>query len=105
MFLAGVVKLTSECESWWALEALDWHYQSQCIPGPLAWWAHHAPHWLNALGVVATFAIEVFIPFLNFSPIGTLRTVSFATQAVLMVCLQEHMPQLLYILHGWVHRF
>ena len=40
MFASGVVKLTSRCPTWWNLTALDWHYESQCIPTPLAWFFH-----------------------------------------------------------------
>jgi len=38
MFASGVVKLTSGCPTWWSLTALPLHYESQCIPTPLAWW-------------------------------------------------------------------
>ena len=40
MFASGVVKLTSGCPTWWGLSALPLHYESQCIPTPLAWHAH-----------------------------------------------------------------
>jgi hypothetical protein len=40
MFASGVVKLTSGCPTWWGLSALPLHYESQCIPTPLAWFAH-----------------------------------------------------------------
>jgi len=43
MFASGVVKLTSMCPTWWGLTALDWHYESQCIPTPIAWYAHQMP--------------------------------------------------------------
>ena len=29
MFASGVVKLTSQCPTWWELTALDYHYESQ----------------------------------------------------------------------------
>ena len=40
MFASGVVKLTSGCDAWWGLTAMPTHYSSQCLPTPLAWWAH-----------------------------------------------------------------
>lgn len=55
MFLSGIVKLTSGCPTWWGLTALSVHYESQCIPTPLAWYTHHLPAWLHAVGVVATY--------------------------------------------------
>jgi len=39
----GLVKLSSNCPTWWGLTALHYHYETQCIPGPLAWYAHHLP--------------------------------------------------------------
>ena len=29
MFAAGIVKLTSHCNTWWSLTALNYHYESQ----------------------------------------------------------------------------
>lgn len=29
MFAAGVVKLTSQCPTWWGLTALNYHYETQ----------------------------------------------------------------------------
>ncbi|KAG8192356.1 hypothetical protein JTE90_029090 [Oedothorax gibbosus] len=80
MFSSGVVKLTSMCPTWWDLSALHYHFESQCIPTPLAWYAHHLPKWFLKLGVVATFVIEIPIPFLFFSPIRSLRLFSFYAQ-------------------------
>ena len=48
MFASGVVKLTSGCPTWWGLTALPLHYESQCIPTPLAWFAHQwMPEYLH----------------------------------------------------------
>lgn len=80
MFASGVVKLTSGCPKWWSLTALDVHFESQCIPTPLAWFAHHLPAPLLKLSVVGTYVIEIAIPFLFFVPIKNLRVLSFILQ-------------------------
>uniref|UniRef100_A0A672Q0C7 Lipase maturation factor n=1 Tax=Sinocyclocheilus grahami TaxID=75366 RepID=A0A672Q0C7_SINGR len=65
MFVSGVVKLTSRCPTWWGLTALTYHYETQCIPTPLAWFAHQLPVWLQKLSVVGTFVIYLF--FLHYN--------------------------------------
>ncbi|KAL8577734.1 Lipase maturation factor 2 [Nucella lapillus] len=86
MFASGMVKLTSQCPTWWGLTALSVHFESQCIPTPLAWYWHQFPDWFLKLGVVATYVIEIPIPFLFFSPVRSLRIIAFCTQTI-TVCL------------------
>ncbi len=43
MFSSGVVKLLSRCDAWWGLTALPVHYESQCLPTWIAWYAHKFP--------------------------------------------------------------
>ncbi|XP_048209501.1 lipase maturation factor 2 isoform X2 [Perognathus longimembris pacificus] len=85
MFASGVVKLTSRCPTWWGLTALTYHYETQCLPTPAAWLAHHLPVWLHKLSVVATFLIEIAVPPLFFAPIRRLRLVAFYAQVLLQV--------------------
>eukprot|EP00063_Salmo_salar_P005631 XP_013980466.1 PREDICTED: lipase maturation factor 2 isoform X2 [Salmo salar] len=85
MFASGVVKLTSRCPTWWGLTALTYHYETQCIPTPLAWFAHQLPVWWHKLSVVATFAIEIAAPFLFLSPLRRLRLGAFYMQVLLQV--------------------
>lgn len=68
MFASGIVKLTSRCPTWWSLTALNYHFESQCIPTPLAWNFHHLPEWFNKFSVAMVYVIEIAIPFLFFSP-------------------------------------
>ncbi|NWI99955.1 LMF2 factor, partial [Crypturellus undulatus] len=91
MFASGVVKLTSRCPTWWGLTALTYHYETQCIPTPLAWFAHQLPVWLQKFSVVATYVIEIAIPVLFFAPLRRLRLFAFYSQVLL---------QLLIILTG-----
>ncbi|XP_062403181.1 lipase maturation factor 2a isoform X2 [Sardina pilchardus] len=85
MFASGVVKLTSRCPTWWGLTALTYHYETQCIPTPLAWFAHQLPVWWQKLSVAATFLIEIPVPFLFFSPIRRHRLTAFYLQVLLQV--------------------
>ncbi|XP_074660631.1 lipase maturation factor 2-like isoform X2 [Tubulanus polymorphus] len=85
MFASGVVKLTSGCPTWWGLTALLHHYESQCIPTPLAWYAHQFPEWFQKLGVAIVFVIEIIVPFLFFVPFRSLRIFSFYAQMLLQV--------------------
>ncbi|MBV9490580.1 MAG: lipase maturation factor family protein [Verrucomicrobia bacterium] len=68
VFMSGVVKLTSGDESWWNLSALHYHYETQPLPTPLAWWAHQAPSWFQAASVLVLFAVELILPFFLFGP-------------------------------------
>src|SRR5581483_6251252 len=59
MFGSGVVKLGSGDPTWRALTALTYHYETQPIPTPLAWYAHYLPIWFHKASAVATFAVEL----------------------------------------------
>ena len=43
LFQSGVVKIQANCPSWLKLTALDYHYATQCIPTPLAWYSAPPP--------------------------------------------------------------
>lgn len=60
--------------------ALTYHYETQCIPTPLAWFAHQLPVWWQKLSVIGTFATEIPVPLLFFSPVRRLRIGSFYLQ-------------------------
>ncbi|KAM6960596.1 lipase maturation factor 2a [Aplochiton taeniatus] len=85
MFASGVVKLTSRCPTWWGLTALTYHYETQCIPTPLAWYAHQLPVWWHKLSVAGTFVIEIAAPFLFLCPLRRLRLGAFYMQVLLQV--------------------
>ncbi|CAD5120752.1 DgyrCDS9313 [Dimorphilus gyrociliatus] len=85
MFASGVVKLTSRCPTWWSLTALDYHFESQCIPTPIAWNFHHLPQWFNKFSVALVYVIEIAIPFLFFSPRKQHQIFSAALQIILQM--------------------
>jgi predicted DCC family thiol-disulfide oxidoreductase YuxK len=68
MFMSGVVKLLSGDPSWWNRSALSYHFLTQPLPTPLAWYAAHLPPGVLRFGTAATFVIELGLPFLIFFP-------------------------------------
>ncbi|MFB6294379.1 MAG: lipase maturation factor family protein, partial [Candidatus Nanohaloarchaea archaeon] len=68
MFLGGLVKLLSGDPVWRDLTALTYHYQTQPLPNPVSWFAHHLPTWFHKLSALGTFGIELVVPFFIFAP-------------------------------------
>lgn len=71
MFASGVVKLVDENPAdptWFNLTALTYHFETQCIPNAVAWFAHQLPLWFQKLSVIGVFVIEIVLPFLIFLP-------------------------------------
>ena len=68
MFMSGVVKLASGDPAWWHLSALSYHFLTQPLPTPLAWYASHLPSAALTGATGAMFFIELVLPFLIFCP-------------------------------------
>jgi predicted DCC family thiol-disulfide oxidoreductase YuxK len=68
LFFSGVVKLLSGDATWRGLTALTFHYQTQPIPTPLAWYAHQLPPWFQQLSCLGVFFVELAIPLLILGP-------------------------------------
>ena len=66
--LAGAVKLLSGDLTWRGLTALQYHFWTQPLPTPLAWYAAQLPPWLLAAGTTATLVVEIGCVFLIFLP-------------------------------------
>ncbi len=81
---SGAVKLTSGDPTWSGLTALAFHYETQPLPTPLAWYAHHLPPWFHKASTAATLAIERVAPLLMLGPRG-LRLVAAALVVGLQV--------------------
>ncbi len=62
--MSGVVKLQADCPTWTNLTALEYHFATQCLPGPLAWYAHQIHPFLLRLSVALTLIIEIQASFL-----------------------------------------
>ena len=83
MFGSGVVKLASGDPTWRNLTAMTFHYETQPIPTPLAWYADQLPLWFQKASTAATLAIELIAPFFIAGP-RLLRRIACA----LLVALQ-----------------
>ena len=86
MFGAGLIKIRGD-DCWRDLTCLDYHYETQPMPNPLSWYAHHLPDRFHRLEVLGNHAVELAVPFLYFAPqpyaaVGGAATVGF--QAWLM---------------------
>ena len=68
MFMSGVVKLLSGDPNWWNLSALSYHFLTQPLPTPLAWYAAQLPPRVLKFATGATFFVELVLPFLIFCP-------------------------------------
>jgi hypothetical protein len=85
MFMSGVVKIQSDCPTWKHLTALEYHFATQCLPGPLAWYAHQMHPLLLRFGVAMTFLIEIPGAFLLICWNFTFRQVGAWMQILLQI--------------------
>jgi hypothetical protein len=63
MFSSGIVKILSGDPTWIDLSAMTYHFETQPIPNPLAWFIHQLPHPLLNLSTLFTFVVELILPF------------------------------------------
>jgi hypothetical protein len=64
MLESGAVKLLSGDPTWRNLTALNYHYETQPLPTPPAWYFNHLPAVIQRISVAGVFAIELAVPFL-----------------------------------------
>jgi predicted DCC family thiol-disulfide oxidoreductase YuxK len=67
-FLSGAVKLLSHDPAWRSFSAMNFHYITQPLPTPLAWYMHQLPAWFQSFSTGVVFFIELAVPFLIFAP-------------------------------------
>jgi hypothetical protein len=68
LVFSGLGKLLSGDPTWRNLTALSYHYQTQPLPTPLAWYLHQLPFSFQRLSTAFTLAAEVLVPLLFFAP-------------------------------------
>jgi len=68
MFLSGAVKLMSHDASWRDLTAMSFHYLTQPLPTPIAWYMYHLPLWFQRASTAVVFFIELAVAFLILGP-------------------------------------
>ena len=81
MFESGWVKLASHDLNWRNLHALRFHFMTQPLPNPVAYYAYHSPTKLLDVLTAVTLAIELGAPVLLFCP----RIFRYAGVALLML--------------------
>jgi hypothetical protein len=67
MLGAGLIKLRGD-EIWRNGTALNYHFETQPIPGPLSRWFHFLSHTILKVGVWFNWLAEVVAPFFVFGP-------------------------------------
>lgn len=65
-FQAGISKLQSGDPNWRNLSALFYHYETQPIPNPIAWYFHQLPFGFQKFSTAAMFFVELAVPFMVF---------------------------------------
>lgn len=68
VFLSGVVKLLSGDPAWAQFEALGYHFETQPLPSPLAWYAAQLPAGVLGFFSLATLLIELLLAPLMLLP-------------------------------------
>jgi predicted DCC family thiol-disulfide oxidoreductase YuxK len=86
LFMSGVVKLLSGDPNWWNLSALSYHFFTQPLPTPLAWYAAHVPPSVLKFATGGTFFVELILPFFIFCP-RRLRFFAAFGILVLQICI------------------
>jgi hypothetical protein len=68
MFFSGAGKLLSGDPSWRGLTSLHYHYETQPLPTPPAWYMYQLPMWFQKASTAFVLLAEVIVPFLFFAP-------------------------------------
>jgi hypothetical protein len=79
MFFSGAVKLLSGDPNWRDFKALTYHYYTQPLPTPLAWYMQQLPDWFQKATVGVVFLVELLVPFLFFAPRRIRRIAAWIT--------------------------
>jgi len=81
MFFSGAVKLLSRDPTWRDLTALHYHYETQPLPTPLAWYMNQLPLKFQKASTLVVFVMELIVPFLFFFPRRVRRVAAWITIA------------------------
>ena len=66
-FGAGLIKLRGD-SCWRTLTCLDFHHETQPMPGPLSRWFHRLPRPVHRVEAAANHVTQLAVPFLLFTP-------------------------------------
>ncbi len=87
MFFSGAVKLLSGDSTWRSLIALRYHYETQPLPTPPAWYMHQLPAAFQRASTLFVFAVELIVPFLFFAPRRIRHIAAYITIALQLLIL------------------
>jgi Lipase maturation factor len=79
-FGAGLIKLRGD-PCWRDLSCLDYHHETQPMPGPLSWFFHHLPKPLHRVEVAGNHFAQLVVPFGLFAP----QPVASAAGAIVVI--------------------
>lgn len=65
MLGAGLIKIRGD-KCWWDLTCMDYHYETQPVPNPLAYFLHQSPWWFHRFETLSNHVLELLVPFLVF---------------------------------------
>ncbi|EGC35702.1 hypothetical protein DICPUDRAFT_151904 [Dictyostelium purpureum] len=82
VFGSGLVKLTP---IWAGLQAMNYHYETQCIPNVFSWYLNQLPPVFHQFESMMVLAIEILLPALYFAPRSFRLFSSFTTVIFQMV--------------------
>lgn len=88
MFGSGLAKLAGGDRTWRNLTAMAFHFETQPLPTPAAWWFDALPAGLLKAMTLGALAIELVVPFLYFAPRrlrASAAAVTVAFQILLML--------------------
>ncbi|KAJ9446080.1 hypothetical protein DIPPA_24162 [Diplonema papillatum] len=86
--LSGAGKILLGCPTWKNLTAMKYHYASQCIPTPLAYYADMLPEFVGKLSVAGILFIQLFCSFGLLSPFPLGRKLAGVLQIASMAAIQ-----------------
>jgi len=87
MFYSGAVKLLSHDPTWRNFTALTYHYETQPLPTPLAWYMQQLPTGFQKASTLGVLIAELAVPFLFFAPRRTRRVGAWMTIALQVLIL------------------
>ncbi|KAJ7305693.1 hypothetical protein JRQ81_010059 [Phrynocephalus forsythii] len=65
MLGAGLIKIRGD-RCWRDLTCMDYHYETQPVPNPLAYYMHRSPGWFHQFETLVNHFIELVVPFFLF---------------------------------------
>ncbi len=84
MFESGLIKLLSHDPNWRNLHAMRFHFMTQPLPNPVAYYMYRLPTRVLDFMTAATLVIELAVPFLLFAP-SRVRRIGVAVMAMLQL--------------------